>query len=221
MFPLPTQLRTPPIPISYPQGRCAPNHAIAGVQRIAQRGRGEAAGGAHGEVGGLVDSFTDLDEVVEDGGIDGLGARGEVVAVGEGLEDFGGELEPGPVEGRDVAPMSAVCALEAVYANGVYKTPTYLLRHMIRADVEGSFAGFLVDAVPFLEAAGGAFAGVTEGLVAGSSVCALFFLRAIVYMRLAGGETGGGSNRGNAPTAGCTTINFAGTRQERLERRGA
>jgi hypothetical protein len=55
---------------------------------------------------------------------------------------------------------------------------------MMRADVEGSFASFLVDAVPFL---GGAFAGVTDGdelplglLPAASSGCPLFFLRAMV-----------------------------------------
>jgi hypothetical protein len=52
---------------------------------------------------------------------------------------------------------------------------------MMRADVEGSFAGFLVDAVPGFEAAGGiADTLPLVTLLAASSGCTLFFLRAIV-----------------------------------------
>jgi hypothetical protein len=119
VLPLPAQLRIPPItPISNPQRRRTPQHAIARIQRVAQRGRGEATRRTHGEVGGLVDGLADLDQVVEDGGVDGVRARGEVVAVCEGLEDLGGELQPGPVERRDIAPMPVVSGLEAVYATG-------------------------------------------------------------------------------------------------------
>lgn len=57
---------------------------------------------------------------------------------------------------------------------------TYLLRQIIRADVEGSFAGFLLDTEPL---AGGGF-GDAEGLplllpLTAASVCWLFFLRAM------------------------------------------
>jgi hypothetical protein len=63
------------------------------------------------------------------------------------------------------------------------RASTYLLRQMIRADVEGSLAGFFV-------AGAGAGVGVgvgDAGLVvsAGTSPCALFFLRAMLRARAA------------------------------------
>jgi hypothetical protein len=38
-----------------------------------------------------------------------VGARGEIVGVGERLKHLGRELQPGPVERRNVAPMPATC----------------------------------------------------------------------------------------------------------------
>jgi hypothetical protein len=60
------------------------------------------------------------------------------------------------------------------------------------ADVEGSFTGFLDDAEPL---AGGGF-GVADGLplvlpLAASSVCALFFLRAILWQKTQGKRSNG------------------------------
>ena len=79
-------------------------HAPAIVVRIGR----DAVAGAHRFLGRLVDGLADLDEVVEDGGVNRVGARGEVVAVGERLEDLRGQLEPGAVKRRDVAPMPVV-----------------------------------------------------------------------------------------------------------------
>lgn len=70
--------------------------------------RSHAAGSADGEVGGLVDEASDLDQIEEDGGVNGAGSRGVVVRIRDGLEDFGGQLEPWSVERRDVAPMPGV-----------------------------------------------------------------------------------------------------------------
>lgn len=58
---------------------------------------------------------------------------------------------------------------------------TYLLRQIISAEVDGSPAGFFVDAEPLT----GVALGVVEGLplllpLAAVSPCALFFLRAII-----------------------------------------
>lgn len=64
--------------------------------------------GADSEIGRIVDESADLDEVVEDGGVDWAGAGGVVVDVDEGLEDLVGKLQPWPVEGRDVTPVSVV-----------------------------------------------------------------------------------------------------------------
>jgi hypothetical protein len=52
--------------------------------------------------------LADLEEVEEDGGIDGVWAREEVVVVRKGGEDFGRELKPGTMEGGDVTPVSRV-----------------------------------------------------------------------------------------------------------------
>jgi hypothetical protein len=105
--------------------------------------------------------------------------------MGERLEDLGRELQPGPMEGRDVAPMStrgslAVCAGALLQCATVQRrASTYLLRQMIRADVEGSLAAFFaVD-----DAAGGvgASAGAEELVsAAAASGGALFFLRAML-----------------------------------------
>lgn len=67
----------------------------------------DAAGGAHGEVGSIVDEPADLDQVVEDGGVDGSRARGVVVDVDKGLQYLMGKLQPWSVEGGYVAPVSA------------------------------------------------------------------------------------------------------------------
>jgi hypothetical protein len=67
--------------------------------------RGDARSGLDAEVRGIVDEVADLDEVEEDGRVDGARSGGVVVAVGEVLEDLGRQLEPGAVEGRDEAPM--------------------------------------------------------------------------------------------------------------------
>lgn len=58
----------------------------------------DATRGADSEVGRIVDEPADLDEVVEDGGVDWAGAGGVVVDVDEGLEDLVGKLQPWPVE---------------------------------------------------------------------------------------------------------------------------
>lgn len=64
--------------------------------------------GADSEVGRIVDESADLDQVIEDGGVDRAGAGGVVVDVDEGLEDLVGKLQPRPVEGRDITPVSVV-----------------------------------------------------------------------------------------------------------------
>jgi hypothetical protein len=68
---------------------------------------GHSAGSAHGEVGRLVDKAPDLDEVKEDGRINGPRPRGVVVGIRNGLEDLGGQLEPWAMERRYVSPMPA------------------------------------------------------------------------------------------------------------------
>ena len=67
--------------------------------------RGHAAGSADGQVGGVIDEAPDLDQVEEDGRVDGARARRVVVGIRDGLEDLGRQLEPRSVEGRDVPPM--------------------------------------------------------------------------------------------------------------------
>lgn len=51
---------------------------------------GHSARGAHGEVGRLVHKAPDLDEVKEDGRVNGARPRGVVVGVRDGLENLGG-----------------------------------------------------------------------------------------------------------------------------------
>jgi hypothetical protein len=108
MLPLSTQLRGPPSPIAYPQRRSVAKHTVPPIETVAEGGRRQARRGAHSEVGRLIYRLADLDQVVEDGGVNRVWARGEIVAMGERLEDFGGKLEPGAVERRDVAPMPIV-----------------------------------------------------------------------------------------------------------------
>ena len=67
--------------------------------------RDDARGGADREICGIVDEAADLDEIEEDGGVNGARSGGVVVDVGKGLEDLGRQLEPGAVKGRNVAPM--------------------------------------------------------------------------------------------------------------------
>ena len=108
VFPLSTQLRGPASPVAYPQRRRVPKHTVPIIEAVAEGGRRQARRGAHSKVGGLVNRLADLDKVVEDGGVNGVRARGEVVAMSERLEDLRGKLEPGTVERRDVAPMPIV-----------------------------------------------------------------------------------------------------------------
>jgi len=71
-------------------------------------GAGDNVGsGADGQVRGRFDQPADLEQIGEDGGVDGARAGVVVVDVGYNLDVFGGEMEPGPVEGRDVAPVPA------------------------------------------------------------------------------------------------------------------
>lgn len=70
--------------------------------------RYDATCGADSEVGRIVNESANLDQVVEDGGVDWAGTGGVVVDVDEGLEDLVGKLQPWPVEGRNVTPVSAV-----------------------------------------------------------------------------------------------------------------
>lgn len=112
---LATELARGAAAIANAQGGGTPQHAVAGMEAAVEGGRGEARGGAHGEIRGLVDGLADLDEVVEDGGVNGPGPRGQEVAVGQALEHLGGQLQPGSVERRDVAPvpnprMSVACS---------------------------------------------------------------------------------------------------------------
>jgi hypothetical protein len=69
---------------------------------------GDPTGSPNGESRRFVDVPPDLDEVEEDGGVDGSRAGSRVVAVGEGLEDFRRQLQPRAVEAADVAPVSIV-----------------------------------------------------------------------------------------------------------------
>ena len=66
---------------------------------------GHAGGSAHGEIRCLVDEPSDLDQVEEDGRVDGPRPRGVVVRIRDGLENLGGQLEPLAMKGRDVSPM--------------------------------------------------------------------------------------------------------------------
>lgn len=70
--------------------------------------RYDATCGADSEVGRIVNESAYFDQVVEDGGVDWAGAGGVVVDVDEGLEDLVGKLQPWPVEGRNVTPVSAI-----------------------------------------------------------------------------------------------------------------
>lgn len=105
MFPLSTQFRRAPCPVAYTQRSGTTQHAIAAIEAVAKSSRGQTRRGAHSEVSRLVDRLTDLDEVIEDGGINGVWTRGEIIAMGERLEDFWRELQPGSMERRNVAPM--------------------------------------------------------------------------------------------------------------------
>ena len=98
-------LRGPAAPVAYPQRRRVAQHAVPIVEAVAEGGRRQARRGAHRERRGLVDGLADLDEVIEDGGVNGVRARGQIIAVGERLEDFWRELQPGTMERRNVAPM--------------------------------------------------------------------------------------------------------------------
>lgn len=96
----------------------------------------------------------------------------------ERFKDFGRELKPWAVKGGYIAPMPEICSVRRAQEEGeVVPAPTHLLRHIMRADVEGSLAGFLVCALPFNAGlcGGGAVAGP-----ASLSAGALFFLRAMV-----------------------------------------
>ena len=76
-------------------------HAPAIVVRIGR----DAVAGAHRFLGRLVDGLADLDNVVKDGGIDQARRGHGVVLVGQRGQYLRRELEPWPMEGRDVAPV--------------------------------------------------------------------------------------------------------------------
>lgn len=101
MFALGAQLGLVPPAKAEPEG-CGRVGVVQAVERH------DATCGAHGEIGRIVNEPADLDQVVEDGGIDWAWAGGVVVDVDEGLEDLVGKLQPWPMKRRDVAPVSAV-----------------------------------------------------------------------------------------------------------------
>jgi hypothetical protein len=111
-----------------------------GVVEVVERVAGvHAALGADGQAAGLVDGLADGDEVEEDGGVDGTGARREPVCRGQRLEHLGRQLQPRPMEGRDVAPVPGEPSAHAARCRCCCccRALTYLLRQMIRADVDG------------------------------------------------------------------------------------
>ena len=69
---------------------------------------GHSAGSAHGEVRRLVDKASDLDEVKEDGRVNGPRPRGIVVGIRDSLEDLWGQLEPRAMKRGYVSPMPAI-----------------------------------------------------------------------------------------------------------------
>jgi hypothetical protein len=71
-----------------------------------------AIAGAHRVLRRLVDGLTDLDDVVEDRGVDQAGGRHGVVLVGQRGQYLGRQLEPWSVERGDVAPVPAGTWLE-------------------------------------------------------------------------------------------------------------
>jgi hypothetical protein len=82
--------------------RCAKHiHAPAVVVRICR----DAIAGAHRVLRGFVDGFADLDDVVEDGGIDQARRGHGVVLVGQRRQYLGRQLEPWSMERGDVAPV--------------------------------------------------------------------------------------------------------------------
>lgn len=103
----------PIAPIAHAQRRrraqqpAAAAAAAVAAQRAVQGGARQAARRAHGQRRGLVDVAADLEQVVEDGGVNGPWARGQVVCVRQRLEHLGRQLQPRPVERRDVAPVPA------------------------------------------------------------------------------------------------------------------
>lgn len=76
--------------------------------------RYNAACSANGQIGGIIDESADLDQVVEDGGVDRSRSRCAVVDVDEGLQDLVRKLQPGSVKGRYVAPVPAGCIPSAI-----------------------------------------------------------------------------------------------------------
>jgi hypothetical protein len=82
--------------------RCAKHiHAPAIVVRICR----DAVAGAHRVLRGFVDGLADLDDVVEDGGIDQARRGHGVVLVGQRRQYLGRQLEPWSMERGDVAPV--------------------------------------------------------------------------------------------------------------------
>jgi hypothetical protein len=80
---------------------------VVGCPRnIALSNGGDAAGGAHGEVGGIIDETADLDQVEEDCRVNGARPGSVVVRIGDSFQNFRGELKPWAMKGRNIAPMS-------------------------------------------------------------------------------------------------------------------
>jgi len=85
--------------------RCAKHiHAPAIVVRICR----DAVAGAHRVLRGFVDGLADLDDVVEDGGIDQARRGHGVVLVGQRRQYLGRQLEPWSMKRGDVAPVPVV-----------------------------------------------------------------------------------------------------------------
>jgi len=72
---------------------------------VVVRVRRDAVTGAHRVLGRLVDGLADLDDVVEDGGVDQARRGHGVVLVGQRGQDLGRQLEPWSMERGDVAPV--------------------------------------------------------------------------------------------------------------------
>lgn len=151
MPPLPAQLRVSPRPSNHQPEGCSASPAQKPIVRVQGGGEGRASGpvgSADGEIGGFVNQTAYLDEIKEDGRIDGPRSRGGIVAICETLENFRRQLEPRAVERRNVAPMSSERAMSAKEGRWISWQHmregmdrcrgAYLLRQMISAEVDGS-----------------------------------------------------------------------------------
>ena len=103
MSPLRAELGLRWRPLTQGQTECGCLVGGSGKAPLAEGGH--AAGSAHGEIRRVVDEPSDLDQVEEDGRVDGPRPRGVVVRIRDDLENLGGQVEPLALKGRDVPPM--------------------------------------------------------------------------------------------------------------------